>query len=152
MQRRQFIAMLAAAGWPFRAAAQQAQQIRRVGVLVPFSEDDPDAREQVAVFLTELRRLGWTDDLHIEARWAGGDRDRIRLLAGELAALRPDVILCRATPVAKALLQETRDIPIVFVNVSDPVGDGLIASLARPGGNVTGFTNVEDSLGGKWLE
>jgi ABC-type uncharacterized transport system substrate-binding protein len=152
MQRRQFIAMLAATGLPFRAGAQQAQQMRRVGVLVPFSEDDADAREQVAVFLTELRRLGWTDDLRIEARWAGGDRDRIRLLAGELAGLRPDVILCRATPVAKALLQETRDIPIVFVNVSDPEGDGLISTLAHPGGNVTGFTNVEDTLGSKWLE
>ena len=149
MQRRDFIALLGAGAVarPFSARAQQAQQIKRVGVLVPFAEDDPDAREQVAAFRTELQRLGWNDNLRIEARWAGGDRDRIRVLAKELAALRPDSILCRATPVAKALLQETRDIPIVFVNVSDPVGDGLVASLARPGGNVTGFTNVEDSLG-----
>jgi putative tryptophan/tyrosine transport system substrate-binding protein len=154
MQRRDFIALLAGGtvARPFSARAQQAQQIKRVGILVPFAEDDPDAREQVAAFRTELQRLGWNDNLRIEARWAGGDRDRIRVLAKELAALRPDSILCRATPVAQALLQETRDIPIVFVNVSDPVGDGLVASLARPGGNVTGFTNVEDSLGGKWLE
>jgi putative tryptophan/tyrosine transport system substrate-binding protein len=154
MQRRDFFAMLAggAMAWPFSARAQQALQIKRVGILVPFAEDDPDAREQVAAFRTELQRLGWTDNLRIEARWAGGDRDRIRVLAKELAALSPDAILCRATPVAKALFRETRDIPIVFVNVSDPVGDGLVASLARPGGNVTGFTNVEDSLSGKWLE
>ena len=153
MQRRDF-ALLAGgvAAWPFTARAQQVQQIKRVGVLVPFAEDDLDAREQVAAFRIELQRLGWNDNLRIEVRWAGGDRDRIRVLAKELAALRPDSILCRATPVAKALLQEAHDIPIVFVNVSDPVGDGLVASLARPGGNVTGFTNVEDSLGGKWLE
>lgn len=85
-------------------------------------------------------------------RWAGGNRERISVLAKEIADLHPDAILCRSTPVTKALLLETRNIPIVFVNVSDPVGDGLVESLARPGGNVTGFTNVEDSLGGKWLE
>jgi|FEC22Drversion2_1045045.scaffolds.fasta_scaffold00142_89 putative tryptophan/tyrosine transport system substrate-binding protein len=151
MHRRDVIALLASGvvAWPFRG---RAQQIKRVGVLIPFTEDDPDARRQLAAFRTELQRLGWTDNLRIEARWAGGDRDRIGMLAKELTALRPDCILCRTTPVAKALLQETRDIPLVFVNVSDPVGDGLVASLARPGGNVTGFTNVEDSLGGKWLE
>jgi putative ABC transport system substrate-binding protein len=154
MQRRHFTALLAGGvmAWAFPMRAQQAQQTKRVGVLIPFAEDDPDARQQLDAFRTELQRLGWNDNLRIDARWAGGDRDRIRKLARELAALRPDSILCRATPVTKALLQETRDIPIVFVNVSDPVGDGLVASMARPGGNVTGFTNVERSLGGKWLE
>jgi putative ABC transport system substrate-binding protein len=153
MRRRHFIiAMLTGAAWPLKVGAQQPPQARLVGILVPFAEHDVDARKQVGVFRDELTRLGWASDLRFEARWAGGDRDRIRVLARELVALRPDVVLCRATPVATALLHETREIPIVFVNVSDPVGDGLIASLARPGGNLTGFTNVEDSLGGKWLE
>jgi putative ABC transport system substrate-binding protein len=164
MQRRDFATLLMGLGgglgggagmggaWSFAARAQPAQPVKRVGVLVPFAEDDRDARDQVAAFRSELKRLGWNDNLHLEARWAGGDLARIRLLARELAALHPDAILCRATPVARALLQETREIPIVFVNVSDPVGDGLVASLARPGGNATGFTNVEDTLGGKWLE
>jgi putative ABC transport system substrate-binding protein len=153
MRRRNFLALFGgAAAWPFAVRAQQADQIKRVGILIPFAEDDPDARAQVSAFSTELRRLGWNDNLRIEVRWAGGNLERISALARELANLRPDAILCRATPVTKALLRETRDIPIVFVNVSDPVGDGLVESLARPGGNVTGFTNVQDSLGGKWLE
>src|SRR3982751_4798918 len=102
MQRRDFIALLAggAVVWPFAARGPWAQQTKRVGILVPFVEDDPDARQQVAAFSTELQRLGWNDNLRIEARWAGGDRDRIKVLAKELVALRPDAILCRATPVA----------------------------------------------------
>ncbi len=154
MRRREFGTFLAgsSASWSLAARAQSGPSGKRVGVLVPFLESDTDAREQVAAFRGELRRLGWNETLQLETRWAGGDLARIRMMARELVALHPDAILCRTTPVARALLAETREIPIVFVNVSDPVGDGLVASLARPGGNATGFTNVEDTLGGKWLE
>jgi len=128
--------------------------MRRIGVLIPFAESDTEAQTQVAAFQEGLQKLGWTDgrNLRFDYRWAGGDVARIRAFAKELVGLQPDVILGRTTPVTKALLQESRTIPIVFVVVSDPVGDGFVASLARPGGNVTGFTNVESSLGSKWLQ
>ena len=128
--------------------------MRRVGVLIPFSETDAEAQAQVAAFRIALQQLGWVDgrNLRFDIRWADGDVGRMRTFAKELVGLQPDAILARTTPVTATLFAETRTIPIVFVGASDPVGDGLVASIARPGGNVTGFTNVEASLGGKWLE
>ena len=128
--------------------------MRRVGLLIPFAESDVEAQTQIAAFLGALRTLGWNEgqNVRIDYRWAAQDTARIRASAKELVELQPDVILARTTPVTVALQNETRTIPIVFVVVSDPVGDGLVASVARPGGNVTGFTNVDASLGGKWLQ
>jgi putative tryptophan/tyrosine transport system substrate-binding protein len=156
VRRREFIAALgaAAAGLPMPASSQQRTgKMQRVGVLLAYSESDSETQAHVAAFREQLRRLGWTldRDIQIDCRWTGGDAERIVPLAAELVALHPDVLVGRATPVAAALLQETRKIPVVFVNVSDPVGDGLVQSIARPGGNATGFTSVEASLGGKWL-
>ena len=156
MSRRRFVASVggAAVAWPFAARTQQADRIRRVGVLMPFAENDAVVQAEVGEFREALRKLDWAEgrNVRFDQRWAAGDVARIRAFAQELVALRPDAILARTTPVTAALLKESRAIPIVFVNVSDPVGDGLVASLARPGGNVTGFTNVEASLGGKWLQ
>jgi ABC-type uncharacterized transport system substrate-binding protein len=155
MKRREFLGMLGAAGvWPISARAQQTERLRQIGVLIPLAESDAVARTEVTAFLEGLQHTGWTDgrNARIDVRWAAGDVDRIRTYAKELVALQPDVILSRTTPVTAALLQETRTIPIVFVGVSDPVGAGFAASMARPGGNATGFTNVEASLGGKWVE
>ena len=128
--------------------------MRRLGVLGLFDENDAESRAEFTAFREALGKLGWTDgrNLRIDYRWVAGQVARIDSLAKDLVALRPEVILCRSTPVTAAVLKETRTIPIVFMVVSDPVGDGLVASFARPGGNVTGFTNVEASLGGKWLE
>lgn len=149
MRKRQFLQVLGGAlALPLAARAQGK---KRIGVLIPLAATDAEAQREIAAFRDELRRLGWAD-AQIEYRWGGGDAERTRALAKELVALKPDVILSRATPPTKALLAETRTIPVVFVVVADPVGDGLVASLARPGGNATGFTNVEGSLGGKWLE
>ena len=156
MRRREFLGALgsAAAGWPLAAHAQQLDRVRRIGVLIPFAESDAEAQAQVTAFREGLQQLGWTAgrNVQFEYRWTAGEVGRIRTFAKELVELQPDVILARTTPVTAALLQETRTIPIAFVVVSDPIGEGFVASLARPGGNVTGFTNVEASLGGKWLE
>jgi putative ABC transport system substrate-binding protein len=155
MRRREFITLLGgAAAWPQAAHAQQGARLRRLGVLIPYAESDAEAQSEIAAFRQTLEHLGWRDggNLAIEYRWAGGDPSRIRAYAKELVALAPDAIFCRTTPVTAALAQETRTIPIVFVNVSDPVGAGFAASIARPGGNITGFTNVQQSLGGKWVE
>jgi putative ABC transport system substrate-binding protein len=155
MRRREFITLLGgAAAWPQAAHAQQGARLRRLGVLIPYAESDAEAQSEIAAFRQTLEQLGWRDggNLAIEYRWAGGDPSRIRAYAKELVALAPDAIFCRTTPVTAALAQETRTIPIVFVNVSDPVGAGFAASIARPGGNITGFTNVQQSLGGKWVE
>jgi putative tryptophan/tyrosine transport system substrate-binding protein len=155
VDRRTFLAgsfgLLAA---PFAARAQQADRIRRVGLLIPFAESDVEAQTQVAAFVGALRTLGWDEgrNVRIDYRWAARDTTRIRASAKELVELQPDVILARTTPVTAALQRETSTILIVFVVVSDPVGDGLVASVARPGGNITGFTNVDASLGGKWLQ
>ena len=136
------------------AQAQTSERVRRVAVIIPFAETDITAQQQVAAFREGLAKLGWTDgrNLALDYRWGGGSIDRVRSFAKELAVLKPDVILARTTPVTAVLRQETRAIPVVFVVVSDPVGDGLVDSLARPGGNITGFTNVESSFGSKWLE
>jgi putative tryptophan/tyrosine transport system substrate-binding protein len=156
IQRRAFITLLltGAASWPLAARAQQGARLRRLGVLIPYAESDAEAQSEIAAFRQTLEQLGWRDggNLVIEYRWASGDTSRIRAYAKELVALAPDAIFCRTTPVTAALERETRTIPIVFVNVSDPVGAGFAASIARPGGNITGFTNVQQSLGAKWVE
>jgi putative ABC transport system substrate-binding protein len=156
MRRREFLGVLGgvAASWPLTARAQQPERVRRIGILIPLAESDPEAQTVVTAFRERLQQLGWVDgrNARIDIRWATGDVGRIQAYAKELVALQPDVVLARATPVAAALQQETRTIPIVFVGVSDPVGSGFAASMARPGGNATGFTNVEASVGGKWVE
>jgi putative ABC transport system substrate-binding protein len=156
MRRRDFIKVVASSAsfWPLAARAQQSDRMRLICVLMGFAESDPDARSWVAAFRSALAKLGWTEgnNLRIELRWSAGDEDRTRMLAKEVVDLRPDTILGQTTPVAIALARETRTIPIVFVMVSDPIGSGLAASLARPGGNVTGFALFESSMGGKWVE
>ncbi len=156
MSRRRFLHAVGASlvTAPLAAEGQPTDRVRRIGLLIPFAEDDGDAQAQIAAFAETLRTLGWNDgrNVRIDYRWAAQDAARIRTFAKQLVELQPDVILARTTPVTATLLKETRTIPIVFAVVSDPVGDGLVQSLARPGGNVTGFTNVDASLGGKWLQ
>lgn len=157
MRRRAFIGVLggAAAAWSSTVRAQhQPEGVRLIGLLLPFSETDAETRVHLAILRERLQQLGWTEDrnFRIIIRYGAGNTERIRNQAKELVALKPDVILARSTPVAKSILLETKSIPTIFVVVSDPVGDGIVASFSRPGGNVTGFTNVEDSLAGKWLE
>jgi putative tryptophan/tyrosine transport system substrate-binding protein len=155
MTRREFITLLGgAAAWPLAGHAQQPAGIRRVGVLMNLSENDLEAQRLVTPFREGLAQLGWADgrNLRIDYRWAGGDVGRIRAFAKELVELSPDVIVGYATPSVVALQQETRSIPIVFLSVTDPVGQGLVASLAHPGGNITGFAVFEFSLGTKWME
>src|SRR5258708_15035673 len=156
MRRREFLGVLggAAATWPLVARAQQPERVRRIGVLINVAADDPEARTRIAALVQGLERLGWTDgrNVRIEYRWGAGDADRFRRYAAELAALAPDVILTSAGAIVQALQQVTRVVPIVFVGVIDPVGAGVVDSLARPGGNATGFTPFEYGLSGKWLE
>jgi putative ABC transport system substrate-binding protein len=157
MRRRTFITLLGGAtAWPLAARAQQqADRVRRLGILtVGASADDPDGRERSAAFLKALQQSGWTDgrNLQIDHRWGGGDAESIRKYAAELVALAPDVILASGTASMAPLLQATRTVPIIFVQITDPVGAGFVDSLARPGGNVTGFTNFEYGLSAKWLE
>jgi len=155
MRRRDFItAMGGAAAWPLAARAQQFIGVRRVGVLMASAESDPEAKAHLSGFTQKLGELGWSDgrNLRMDVRWAGDDVARMRTLAKELVDLRPDAILGHTTPVTAALQRETRTIPIVFVLVTDPVGAGFVASLPRPGGNITGFVNLEGSMAGKWLE
>jgi ABC-type uncharacterized transport system substrate-binding protein len=141
MRRREFITLLGGAGaWPVAARAQQAERMRRIGVLMNLSESDLEAQRLVTAFRESLTQLGWTDgrNLRIDYRWAGGDVSRIRAFAKELVELSPDIMVGYATPSVVALQQETRSIPIVFLSVTDPVGQGLVSSLAHPGGNATG--------------
>src|ERR1700738_436606 len=155
MQRREFITLLGgAAAWPLAARAQQAERIRRVGVLMAVAESDADARSGVAIFQQSLQKLGWNDgpNIRIDYRWGAADAGRIQAPAKELVDLQPDVLVAHSTPSAKGLLQATRSIPIVFLTVTDPLGQGLVASLSRPGGNITGFSVFEFSLGAKWVE
>ena len=156
MRRREFITLLggAAATWPLAARAQQPNRMRLIGVLMGFAESDPVAQRIVTAFRSALPKLGWTEgsNVLIELRWAGPDPERAGKLAKELAGLRPDAILGQTTPVVKALAREMPTSPIVFVTVSDPIGSGFAASLARPGGNITGFTVDDSALGGKWVE
>ena len=145
----------AVAAWPRLTFAQQpSDRVRRIGVLMPWTKDNPEDQQRVAAFQDDLKRSGWIEGRNIQSeyRWYAGDADRARLLAKELVALKPDVILAGASPGLIALRQETRSIPLVFVGVTDPVGLGLVESLARPGGNATGFTFFEFSVGTKLLE
>jgi putative tryptophan/tyrosine transport system substrate-binding protein len=154
MNRRAFILALGgAAAWPLRLSAQQPERMRRIGVLMAIAEND-EGRARIAAFRDELHRLGRVKgrNIQIEIRWAAGDEAKLQDLAKELVSLKPDVILANATPAARALQQHTSEIPVVFVLVADPLGDRLVTSLARPGGNLTGFTSSEFSLAGKWLE
>jgi ABC-type uncharacterized transport system substrate-binding protein len=155
MRRRQFITLLggAAAAWPPVARAQQGERMRRIGVLMAVTERDPESQFRVNAFEAGLRELGWVEgrNLHIEYRWAP-DPDLLHRQAAELVAATPDLILANTTPVLAALLRESTTLPMVFVQVTDPIGSGFVPSLARPGGNVTGFASFEFSIGGKWLE
>ena len=155
MRRRAFIAGLgSAAAWSLVAHAQQSGRVRRIGVLMAFKEDDARARGWLSRFSSGLAELGWSNgrDVRMEVRWAADSVDQMRAYAKELVSQQPDVILSFGTPVTAALQRETRTIPIVFAIVSDPVGEGFVATLAHPGGNITGFHNSEDAIGGKWLE
>jgi putative tryptophan/tyrosine transport system substrate-binding protein len=155
VKRRQFISLLgAAAAWPLAARAQQSERMRRVGVLMNLAVGDPEGEARVAAFLQALQQLGWSDgrNVRIDYRWAVADVGRFHRYAEELVALAPDAILASGTPSVQALQQVTRTVPIVFAQVIDPVGIGFVASLARPGGNITGFSVFEYGLSGKWLE
>src|SRR5229473_1974619 len=157
MKRREFITLLggAAAAWPLVARAQQPDRMRRIGVLMNLAADDPEAPARVAAFLQGLQELGWTvgRNVRIEYRWGAGDAELFRRYASELVALAPDVILAGGGAVVPSLLQATRTVPIVFTGTPDPVGAGFVESLARPGGNVTGFTPfLEFGISAKWLE
>jgi putative ABC transport system substrate-binding protein len=155
MKRREFISLLGgAATWPLAAHAQQPERMWRVGALSGTGGDDPASQERLSVFLQEMNKLGWTvgRNLRLEERWGAGNVEHLRKQAMELIALAPDAILASGTVAMPPLLQATRTVPIVFINVADPVGAGFINSLARPGGNVTGFMQFEYSLSGKWLE
>ena len=157
MHRRKFIRLLggAAATWPLGARAQQGEQMRRIGVLTSgAAADDPDGQARSAAFVQGLQQLGWTDgrNMRIDYRWGAGDADNMRKYAAELVALAPDVIVASGTASVAPLLQATRTVPIVFVQVTDPVGAGFVDSLARPGGNATGFLLFEYAISGKWLE
>jgi putative tryptophan/tyrosine transport system substrate-binding protein len=156
IRRREFIFTLggAAAAWPLAARAQQPAGMRRIGVLAAYAEHDPEAQVRVTAFRQALQGLGWTEggNVVIEYRWGAGDADRARTFAAEMTALKPDVILAHGTPAVTALRAATRTIPVVFVSVIDPVGAGHVQSLARPGGNITGFSTFEPEIGGKWLE
>ena len=156
MQRREFITLIggAAVAWPVAARAQQADRVRLVGSLNILAEDDPESRLRIAAFKQGMQELGWTEggNVRIETRWAGGDDGLVRKYAAELAALAPDVILTSGSVTVRPMQQATRTVPIVFVQVVDPVGSGYVDSLSRPGGNTTGFTLFEYSLTGKWLE
>src|SRR5262245_4001484 len=154
MRRRQFITLLggAATAWPLATGAQQGERVRRVGVLTTVGEDE-EGQKRNAALRNRLNELGWTEgrNMRLDYRWGSGSVDRTQLFAQELVRLNPDVILASTTPATAALQQETRSIPIVFTNVSDPIGSGFVANLANPGGNITGFINLESSLSGKWL-
>ncbi|HZP68911.1 MAG TPA: ABC transporter substrate-binding protein [Pseudolabrys sp.] len=155
MRRREFISLLGgAAVWPFVAAAQQAERLRRIGILMQIGEHDAESKIQVAAFLKSLEELGWIvgRNLQIDMRWAGGDSELIRQYAVELVALKPEVILAPGGTVVGALQRASRTLPIVFVNVTDPVGRGYIENLSRPGRNASGFTSFEFGMGGQWLQ
>jgi putative ABC transport system substrate-binding protein len=156
MRRRDFIKVIGgAAAWPVAVRAQQPDRMRRIGVLMSYPESDPEGQAFVTAFREELQKLGWAQgrNILIDTRWTTlSDAQSMQRRAKELVALQPDLMLSHNTPTTAALLQETRTIPIVFVIVADPVGSGLVASFPRPGGNVTGFSTMEPTMAGKWLE
>ena len=157
MRRRDLVTLIggAVAAWPRLSFAQQlSDRVRRIGVLMPYTEDNPEDQQRVAAIKEALKHSGWIEGRNIQSqyRWYAGNADRARSMAKELVDLKPDVILVGATPGLVALRQETRSIPLVFAAVTDPIGLGLVESLARPGGNATGFTFFEFSVGTKLLE
>src|SRR5262245_55218034 len=155
LKRREFITLLGgAAAWPVGARAQQRERMRRIGVLTPWASNDAEAQDRVTAFVQALQRLGWIDgqNVRIDYRWGEGKADTTKKYAAELVALGPDVILALSSAAIAPLLEASRTVPIVFAGVADPVAAGYVESLARPGGNVTGFTVYEYSIGGKWLE
>ncbi len=156
MRRREFITLLggSAIAWPLPLHAQQSDRMRRIGVLLPDSENDPEVQARLAALEPRLQDLGWTSgrNVRFDYRFTGGNVERIRIGAGELVAIAPDVILVYSGPALAALQQATRTIPIVFAQVANPVESGFVTSLARPGGNITGFYTVEPAMGAKWLE
>jgi putative ABC transport system substrate-binding protein len=155
MKRREFVSLLggAAVAWPLVARAQQPERMRRIGILVNGAEDDPEMQMRIAAFRRGLGQLGWSagHNIRIDPRFSGANQERIPQLAKELATLNPEVIFVYTTPATRALQKETRTIPVVFVNVSDPIGSGIVPNLARPGGNITGFMLYEEGITGKWL-
>ncbi len=154
MKRRDFITLAGtAAVWPVAARAQQPERLRRIGVLMPYASGDPEIKSRLAAFYQALEQLGWSEDrnVHIDYRFASGRSDQYLPLAQELLALQPDLIVAVTTPVAATLQRNSRAIPIVFISVSDPIGEGFVASLARPGGNLTGVLLYEAGIVGKWL-
>jgi putative ABC transport system substrate-binding protein len=156
MRRREFVTLLAgavAAAWP-KVLNAQSDRIRRIGVMLNLAPDDPETKARLAAFLQRLQELGWTEDrnLKIDYRWGIGNLDHHRTNAAELVALAPDVILAHGSTIMGPLQRATRTVPIVFVSVSDPIAGGFVESLARPGGNATGFTSTDYSMSGKWLE
>ena len=153
MRRREFIAGLGGATWSVVALAQQGDRVRRVGVLVGLAEDDPEIQGRLAAFRQGMQQRGWSEgrNLQIDYRWAGPEAERVMLYAAELVRAQPDVILAITSPSVAALQRATRSIPIVFAGIGDPVGQGFVVGLARPGGNITGFTGFEFSLGEKWV-
>src|SRR5262245_12425658 len=156
IRRREFITLLggAAAAWPLAARAQQAERVRRIGLLMTLAEDDPQGQARFAAFVEGLQQFGWRNggNIRLDVRWTAGNLDEIRKCAAELVALAPDVILASTSPSVAALQAATRSLPIVFALTADPVGAGFVESLARPGGNVTGFVPFEWGLAAKWLE
>jgi putative tryptophan/tyrosine transport system substrate-binding protein len=156
MRRREFMALFGAVALtlPVAALAQDGARIRKLGILVNLESDDEEGQARIRAFGEELQKNGWIEgeNLHTEIRWAGESAERYRAYAKELISLKPDVLLASASPSVAALQQVTRDVPIIFANVIDPVGAGFVVSLARPGGNTTGFTAFEYSISGKWLE
>ena len=156
MKRRDFITLVggAAAAWPLAARAQQREKMRRIGVLMNLAADDPVSQARMNAFVQALQQSGWTDgvNVRIDTRWAAADPERFRRYATELVALAPDVILASTSPSVAAVQQASHAVPIVFANVTDPVGQGFVESLARPGGNTTGFSVYEYGIGPKWLE
>jgi putative ABC transport system substrate-binding protein len=156
IRRREFITLLggAAAMWPLAAHAQQGDRVRRIGVLMPFDENDPLWKPGVSAFTQALAGLGWAEgrNVRMDFRWGGGDISRMRALGQELVGLKPDIILTGSTPATVAVQRETRTIPTVFAAVADPVASGLVERLNQPGGNTTGFAGMETTLGSKWLE
>jgi putative tryptophan/tyrosine transport system substrate-binding protein len=155
VKRRKFITLLgSAAAWPIATRAQQPDRMRRLGILMGLASDDAQERVELAALSQELQKLGWTDGRNIQIyyRWGAGDADQAWTSAKELVELQPDVIVAHTTSAVSALAQQTRTIPIVFVLVSDPVGNGFVENWTRPGGNITGFTDFESPMAGKWLE
>ena len=154
IRRREFITLLGGmtVAWPLAARAQEPVRVRRIGMLMSFSSSDPEAPIRVAAFRQRLQELGWTDRRNVQIDYRLAGNDSVQKVASELMALAPDILLVNGTSVLKVVQQATRTIPIVFVNVIDPVGQGFVQSLAHPGGNITGLSNVESEMGGKWLQ